>query len=63
MAAPIKYNPKYHIPWIRGLARAGLTVEQIAEELGVTRPTIYNWAKKDSKLKLQTKKLNDILFF
>ena len=42
---PTKYNPKYHLPWVRGLARRGLTVDEIAEEMGVHRDTIYEWAK------------------
>ena len=32
MARPSKYNPKYHDPWIKGLAQKGYTVEEIANE-------------------------------
>ena len=39
MARPTKYNPKYHDPWIKGLARRGCTMEQIAAELSVAPST------------------------
>lgn len=50
MARPSKYNKKYHLPWIRGLARQGLTVEEIAKELEVAKKTIYNWMEEDEEL-------------
>ena len=32
---PTKYNEKYHVPWVRSLARRGLTVEEMADAMGV----------------------------
>lgn len=43
---PTKYNPKYHVPWVRALMREGLTVDEVAEEIGVHRDTIYEWSNK-----------------
>lgn len=50
MAAPSKYNPDFHIPWVRGLARRGCTVEEICDELGIVKDTFYRWCKKDVAL-------------
>lgn len=50
MARPSKYNEKYHVPWVRGLAKHGLTVEEIAEEIGVAKSTLHLWAKKHEEL-------------
>lgn len=44
---PTKYDPKYHIPWARGLALRGATAEEIAREFGVAKSTLYKWAKED----------------
>lgn len=44
---PPEYNPKHHIPWVRMLARQGMTGVEIAKEMGITERTLYNWAKKD----------------
>lgn len=41
---PTKYDPKYHIPWARGLLRRGATVAELAKEFEVNRSTIYEWA-------------------
>lgn len=41
---PTKYDPKYHLPWAKGLLRRGCTVEELAEEFEVSRSTIYKWA-------------------
>ncbi|MBQ9041430.1 MAG: hypothetical protein IJ111_01280 [Eggerthellaceae bacterium] len=45
-----KYNPDYHIPWVRGLAMRGCTVEEIAKEIGVAKSTLCLWVKKDPAL-------------
>lgn len=45
-----KYNAQFHIPWVRGLAMRGLTVAEIAKELGVAKSTLCLWVKKDAKL-------------
>ena len=41
---PTKYDPKYHIPWARGLLRRGATIKELAEEFGVAVSTIYEWS-------------------
>lgn len=43
---PTKYNEKYHVPWVRSLARRGLTVEEMADAMGVAVSTLYLWADK-----------------
>lgn len=45
---PSKYNPKYHIPWAKGLLRRGLTIDEVAKEFEVSKQTLYNWADQDS---------------
>lgn len=51
MARPTKYNPKYHDPWITGLARRGCTMEEIAVELGVAPSTVKKWVAENPDLK------------
>ena len=51
MARPTKYNPKYHIPWIKGLARRGYTVDEIAGDLGVAPSTVKKWISENADLK------------
>lgn len=43
---PTEYNPKYHDPWVRSLARRGMTGKEIALELGVDESTIYRWCDR-----------------
>lgn len=43
MARPTKYNEEFHARWARSLARRGLTIAQIAKEMGVAKATLYNW--------------------
>lgn len=43
---PTKYNEKYHVPWARGLAMRGATMEQIAEEFEIAMSTLYEWRDK-----------------
>lgn len=43
---PTEYNEKYHVPWVRMLARRGLTIDEIADELGVNRATVFRWKEK-----------------
>ena len=43
MAAPPKYNSKYHDPWAFSLACSGATEEDIAEAMGIARMTVDRW--------------------
>lgn len=43
---PTKYDASLHVPLVRGLAREGFTVEEIAEKLQVSKRTIYNWGER-----------------
>jgi transcriptional regulator with XRE-family HTH domain len=47
--APTKYDPEAHPSYARALAIEGLTLEEIAEKLGVTVPTLWEWRKKHSE--------------
>ena len=33
---------------VQGWARDGLTMEQIAHNIGITKPTLYKWQERDS---------------
>lgn len=35
---------------VQGWARDGLTMDQIAYNMGITKPTLYKWQKKNSNL-------------
>jgi transposase-like protein len=43
---PSKYDPKYHPQLVKWMARCGKTQAEIAEELEISEPTLYAWAKK-----------------
>ena len=43
---PTKYEPKYHIPWAKGLLRRGATIKELAEEFDVNVSTVYEWSYK-----------------
>ena len=47
---PSGYNPKYHIPWVKSLARQGLTLKEIAAEIGIGKSTLCNWANDNPDL-------------
>lgn len=47
---PSKYVSEYHIPWARSLARRGLTVEEIAREIGVAKSTFTKWVSENEEL-------------
>lgn len=40
---PSKYSPDFHPPLAEALARNGLTLEQIADKIGITTSTLYEW--------------------
>ena len=56
MARPSKYNPKYHDPWIKGLAQKGYTIEEIAEDIGVAKSTVQKWVADNEELSVALKK-------
>lgn len=50
MARPTKFNPKYHIPWIKGLARRGYTAKEIAADIEVALSTLNKWLAENNEL-------------
>ena len=46
MGRPSKYNPKYHVPWVKSLAMDGKTEHEIAESMEVSRSTLKKWEKE-----------------
>ncbi|MBR0291090.1 MAG: helix-turn-helix domain-containing protein [Bacteroidales bacterium] len=50
MARKSKFNPKYHIPWIAGLAARGYTIEDMAEDIGVAQSTLHKWISENEEL-------------
>lgn len=44
--APTKYDPERHVPLIRGLARDGMTMAEIAEHLGIHHNTLTRWRNR-----------------
>jgi transcriptional regulator with XRE-family HTH domain len=51
MANPLKYNPPYHLKIAELAARMGLTNEQIAEQMGISKSSLHEWFKKFPELK------------
>lgn len=47
---PSKFVAEFHIPWTRSLARRGLTVQEIADEMGVSRSTFNKWVSENQEL-------------
>jgi transposase-like protein len=47
---PSLYNPSVHIPVVAFYAQEGLTVEQIAQRIGVNQATLYDWCKVHPEL-------------
>lgn len=43
---PSAYNPDVHIPVVAFYAQEGLTLEQIAQRLGVNKDTLNEWSKR-----------------
>ena len=56
MARPSKYNPRYHDPWIKGLAQKGYTIEEIAHDLEVAPSTLSKWIAENDELSEAIKK-------
>lgn len=47
---PSGYNEKFHVPWVKSLAKRGLTVKEIAEELGIAKSTLCKWVNEHQEL-------------
>lgn len=47
---PSKYVRDFHVPWTRSLARRGLTVAEIAKEIGVSKSTYCKWVSENEEL-------------
>lgn len=60
MGRPTLYNPDKLI-LVEGWARDGLTNEQIAEKLGITAKTLYEWQKKYSEFRDALKKGKEVV--
>lgn len=43
MARPTKYNATYHVPWARSLMLRGCTIQELADQMEVTKSTIHKW--------------------
>ena len=48
---------------IEGWARDGLTDEQIADNIGIRRPTLYDWKKKYSDISDALKRVRYCYFY
>lgn len=59
MGRSSKYDEKYHVPLVRGLARRGYTCEEIASELGIAKKTLYAWRNKHPELRIALKEGRD----
>lgn len=46
---------------IRGWSRKGLTMAEIAEKMGITRKTLYEWAEKESDISDALKETKDVV--
>lgn len=40
-----EYSPTLHPKWVKALARRGLTADEIADDLGIGRTTLWRWTK------------------
>lgn len=47
---PSRFVSTYHVPWAKSLARRGLTVEEIAKEIGVAKSTFCKWVSENQEL-------------
>ena len=55
MARKSKYDARYHVPWIKGLAARGLTLEEMADDLEVATSTLQKWIKENEELSVALK--------
>lgn len=43
---PTDYDSKRHDRWVQSMCRLGMTNEEMAEHMGISVATFYNWQKK-----------------
>lgn len=56
MARKSKYNSDYHFAWIIGLTRRGITLSDIAKDIGVSLSTLNKWIHDNEELSDAIKK-------
>lgn len=50
MARKSKYDARYHVPWVKGLAMRGCTIEEMAEDMEVSAFTLKKWIRENPEL-------------
>jgi transposase-like protein len=50
MARPSTYDPKYHPKIVKYMTRTGMTMTEVAEDLGIAEQTLFRWKKKYPEL-------------
>ena len=63
MAKIDEWLEKDNLILLEGWARSGLTDEQIAYNMGISRPTLWEWKKKEPNIFNALKKNKDIVDF
>lgn len=63
MAKIDEWLEKDNLILLEGWARSGLTDEQIANNMGISRPTLWEWKKKEPNILNALKKNKDIVDF
>lgn len=51
LGRPSKYTPSIHVPLVLWMARSGLTAQEMADELEISKETLYQWGKRDEQIK------------
>ena len=63
MAKIDEWLEKDNLILLEGWARSGLTDEQIANNMGISRPTLWEWKKKEPNILNALKRSKDIVDF